>query len=106
MVIIADGANLSVGEREFLGFERVAAAHNCAIDGDEKFVVDAGLRRSRQPARLGPAIEHHVLVLARLPEALIELRYRGLVLGTIRLDDNGHEWKAWVLPALPILSSS
>src|ERR1700675_816234 len=91
MVIIADRANLPVGEKEFLAFERVAAAHDSSIDGDEQFVVDTGLRGSRWPARLRPAIEHQVLVLARLPEALIEIRHRGLVLGTISLNDNGHE---------------
>ena len=91
MVIVAEGANLAVGEKEFLSFECVTAAHGAAIDGDEKFVVDAGLRRARQPARLGPAIEHHILVRARLPQAAVELRHRGFVLRTIRLDDDGHE---------------
>src|SRR5271167_3899823 len=93
MVIIGNRTNLAVGEEKVLGFERVAAAHNSAIDGYKELVVDAGLRRRRQPARLGPAIEHYVLVLTRLPEALIEVRYRGLVLGTIGLNDDGHDWK-------------
>src|ERR1700675_2544394 len=91
MVIIADRANLPVGKKEVLVFERVAAAHDSAVDGDEKFVVDTGLRRTRQPARLRPAIEHQVLLIERPSMLLIELRDRGLVLGTIRLDDNGHE---------------
>ncbi len=91
MMIIADRANLSVGKKEFLAFERVTAAYDSAVDGDEQFVVDAGFRRTRQPAWLRPAIEHQVLVLASLPEALIEISHRGLVLGTIGLDDDGHE---------------
>src|ERR1700758_731426 len=91
MVIIAHRANLRVGKKEVLSLERVATAHDSAVDRDEKFVVDTGLRRTRQPARLRPAIEHQVLVLARLPEALIEVRYRGFVLRSIGLDDNGHE---------------
>src|SRR6202521_4564711 len=91
MVIIADRANLPVGEKEFLAFERVAAALDSSIDRDEKFVVDTGLRGALEPARRRPAIDHQALVLARLPEALIEIRHRGLVLGTIRLNDNGHE---------------
>src|SRR5580698_10939044 len=55
MMIVANRANLPVWEKEFLGFERVAAAHDSTIDGDEIFVIDAGCRRTRQPARLGPA---------------------------------------------------
>ena len=91
MVIVPDGATLSVGGKKLLGLERVAAAHDPVINGDEKFVVNGGSRRARQPARLRRAIEHPVLVLARLPKALIELRDRGLVLRTIRLDGDGHE---------------
>jgi hypothetical protein len=82
---------LCPSEKELLAFERVSAAHDSAINGDEKFIVNAGLRRTRQPARLRRAIEHHIIVLARLPKAPIEFCDRGLVLRTIGLDDDGHE---------------
>src|ERR1700694_5600107 len=103
MVIIADRANPPVREKEVLAFERVAATHDSSVDGDEKFVVDTGLRRTRQPARLRPAIEHQILVIERPSKALIELRHRGLVLGTIRLKDNGQEESVCALPALIII---
>src|SRR5260221_11907114 len=88
MVIVADRANLPVREKEFLSLERLPATHDSAIDGNEKSVVDTRLRRTWQPARLGPAIEHQVLVLKSPPPALIELRHRLLALGPIGWADN------------------
>src|SRR5450631_1302988 len=106
MVIVTDRANLSVREKEFLSLEGVSPAYDSAIDGDKIFVVDARLRRARQPARQRPAKEHHVLVLARSSEALIEFRHRGFVFGTIGFDDNGHEWRCGRCPYFVILSEA
>src|ERR1700678_657996 len=91
VMIVGDRTNLPVGKREVLSFERIAAAHDFTIDGNEIFIVDTRICRPCQPARLRPAIKHHVLVLASLEEALIKLCHSGFVLGTIRLDNDGHE---------------
>src|SRR5271155_5630592 len=91
MMIVADRTDFPVGEKKFLRLQCVTTADDSPIDRYEELVVDAGVRGSREPARLGPAVKHHVLVFARLPEPLIKIRDRRFVLGAIGLNDDGHE---------------
>ena len=80
MVIIANGSNLAVREKEILRLERITAADDSAVDRDEKFVVDAGVWGTRQPTRFSPAVEDHAFVLPGLAKTLVEIGDGGFVL--------------------------